>query len=63
MTYPAHEGLIRISSVHGAAICKEIGERLQIGLSRVSVRLPPRLARLIAQLRDNRCRDSADPGA
>ena len=62
MTYPAHEGLIRISSVHGAAICKEIGERLQIGQNRESVGLPPRLARLIAQLREDRCRDSADPG-
>jgi len=63
MTYPAHEGLIRISSVHGAAIRKEIGERLQIGLSRASLRLPPQLARLIAQLRGDRGRDSADPSA
>jgi hypothetical protein len=63
MTYPAHEGLIRISSVHGAAICKEIGERLRIGLSRASVRLPPRLARLIARLRDDGRRDSVDPSA
>jgi hypothetical protein len=63
MTYPSHEGLIRISSVHGAAICKEVGERLQIGLGRASVRLPPRLARLIAQLRDDRGSDSVDPSA
>jgi hypothetical protein len=63
MTYPAHEGLIRISSVHGAAIRKEIGERLRIGLNRISGRLPPRLARLISRLRDDGRRDSADPSA
>jgi len=63
MTYPAREGFVRISSVHGAAICKEIGERLQIALNRVSVRLPPRLAKLMVQLRDDRGRNSADPSA
>ena len=63
MTYPAHEGLIRISSVHGAAIRKEIGESLRIGLNRISGRLPPRLARLIVRLRDDRCKDATDPSA
>jgi hypothetical protein len=63
MTYPAREGFVQISSVHGAAIRKEIGERLQIALNRVSVRLPPRLTKLMAQLRFDRSRNSADPGA
>jgi hypothetical protein len=63
MTYPVRKGFVQISSVHGAAICKEIGERLQIALNRVSVRLPSRLAKLMAQLRDDRSRNSADPSA
>jgi hypothetical protein len=63
MTFPVHEGFVQIGRVHGVAICKEIGERLRTALNRVSVRLPSRLAKLMAQLPDDRSRNSADPSA
>jgi hypothetical protein len=62
MTYPAHESSVHISRDHQAAICKEIGESLRACLD-LPVCLPPRLLGLMEQLRDDRPRNSADPGA
>jgi hypothetical protein len=62
MTHPAQEGSVQISRVHHAAICKEIGERLRTCLD-LPVRLPPRLLGLMERLRDDRPRNSVDPGA
>jgi hypothetical protein len=62
MTHPAQESSVQIASIHQAAICKEIGERLRTCLD-LPVSLPPRLLGLMEQLRDDRPRNSADPGA
>ena len=63
MTYPAHEDGVQISSVHHAAICKEIGERIRTDLERKPARPSPRLIALMKRLRDDRPRNSADPDA
>jgi hypothetical protein len=52
MTHCAHEGVGQISRLHNAALCKEIGERLRASLNQEPVRMPPHLAILMAQLRD-----------
>ena len=52
MTYPAHQGDVQISHVHNAALSREIGERLVIGLSQNPVGIPPRLLMLLRHLRD-----------
>jgi hypothetical protein len=61
MTYLVHEDWRQISSVHHAAICQEIGERIWTRLAREPLCQSPRLMGLVERL--NRPRDSAEPGA
>ena len=42
---------VEIDSIHSRALCKEIGERLRISLSRESPELPPRMRTQLDQLR------------
>jgi hypothetical protein len=63
MAYPAYEDCNQIGSVHRAAICKEIGERLRSHLDQEPVQLTPRLSGLIEKLRDDLSRNSQSPSA
>ena len=49
---------VEIDSIHSRAICKEIGERLGISLSRESPELPPRMRTQLDQLRKPEAFDS-----
>ena len=49
---------VEIDSIHSRAICKEIGERLRISLSRESPELPPRMRTQLDQLRKLEAADS-----
>ena len=61
MTYPAPEGDGQISRVHGAALCKEIGERLGVFLDLKPARMPPHLPMLMRRLRDEPFGIEPDP--
>jgi hypothetical protein len=52
MIYPAHQGDVRISHVHNAALREEISERLVVSLGQRPVGMPPQLMVLIRRLRD-----------
>jgi hypothetical protein len=61
MTYPAPEGDGQISRVHGAALCKEIGERLGVFLDLKPAQMPPHLPMLMRRLRDEPFGIESDP--
>jgi hypothetical protein len=52
MTYSVQQGDVEISRLHNVAICKEIGERLAIGMGPKPSGMPPHLMMLMRQLRD-----------
>ena len=52
MTYSAQRGDVEISRPHNVAICKEIGERLAIGMKPKPSGIPPHLMMLVRRLRD-----------
>ena len=52
MTYSAQRGDVEISRVHNVAICKEIGERLAIGMEPKPAGIPPHLMMLVRRLCD-----------
>ena len=52
MTHSAQQGDVEISRLHNVAICKEIGERLAIGMKPKLSGTPPHLIMLMRQLRD-----------
>jgi hypothetical protein len=52
MTYSAQQGGVEISRLHNVAICKEISERLAIGMKPEPSGIPPHLMMLMTQLRD-----------
>ena len=49
---------VEIDSIHSRAICKEIGERLRISLSREPPELHPRMGTQLDQLRKLEASDS-----
>jgi hypothetical protein len=63
MTYPAYQDSDQIGSIHHAAICREIGERIRTDLDRKPASLSPRLIGLMKRLRNDRPWNSAEPGA
>ena len=48
---------VEIDSVHSAAICKEVGERLDRYFSKEISDTPPELARLVRRLCELDCQD------
>jgi hypothetical protein len=50
MIHPAHEGDDQNSRICRAALCKEIGERLAIGLDQKQVRMSAQLTGLMTRL-------------
>jgi hypothetical protein len=52
MMDPATRGDVQIDHVHSAALCREIGERLAVGLGNELVEMPPHLIMLMDRLRD-----------
>ena len=52
MIYPVHQGDIQIDHVHNAALCREISERLVIGLGQKTIGMPLHLMLLMSRLRD-----------
>jgi hypothetical protein len=52
MIYPVHQGDIQIDHVHNAALCREISERLVIGLDQKTIGMPLHLMLLMSRLRD-----------
>jgi hypothetical protein len=62
MTYPAHDGVSRISRVHNVALCKEIGERLGPFLALQPVRLSPDLLSLMRRFDDEPRRSQPSGG-
>jgi hypothetical protein len=52
MIDPALREEVQIDHVHNAALCREIGERLAIGLGNEPVGMPPHLMMLMNRLRD-----------
>jgi hypothetical protein len=63
MTYPAYEDSGQVGSVHMAAICKELGERIWSGQDKEPVPLPPRLFGLMERLRNDPAWNSPHSGA
>jgi hypothetical protein len=53
MTYPAYTDSGQVGSVHLAAICKELGERIWSRQDRDAMPLPPRLFDLMERLRSD----------
>jgi hypothetical protein len=51
MTYSA-QGEVEISHLHNVAICKEISERLAVGMKLTPSGMPPHLIMLMRRLRD-----------
>ncbi len=52
MAYSARQGEVEISRLHNVAICREIGERLAVGMKRTPSGMPPHLIMLMKRLRD-----------
>ena len=52
MTYSARQGEVEISRLHNVAICKEISERLAVGMKLTPSGMPPHLIMLTRRLRD-----------
>jgi hypothetical protein len=52
MPSSAQQGHVEISRLHNVAICKEISERLAIGMKPKSAGMPPHLMMLMTRLRD-----------
>jgi len=52
MTYFARRGEVEISRLHNVAICKEISERLAVGMKPEPSGMPPLLIMLMRRLRD-----------
>jgi hypothetical protein len=52
MTYSAQQSGVEISRLHNVAICKEISERLAIGMKPNRSGIPPHLMMLVRRLRD-----------
>jgi hypothetical protein len=52
MTYSAQRGEVEISRLHSVAICKEISERLAVGMKPEPSGMPPLLIMLMRRLRD-----------
>jgi hypothetical protein len=52
MTYSAQQGEVEISRLHNVAICKEISERLAVGMKLTPSGMPPHLTMLMRRLRD-----------
>ena len=63
MTYPAYTDSGQVGSVHLAAICKELGERIWLGQDKQSALLPPRLFDLMERLRSDPSWSSPGSGA
>jgi hypothetical protein len=63
MTYPAYTDSSQVGSVHLAAICKELGERIWARQDREPVPLPPRLFQLMERLRSDPSWSSPSSGA
>jgi hypothetical protein len=51
MTHSAQQGDVEISRLHNVAICKEISERLAIGMKLKPAGMPPHLMMLMRRLR------------
>jgi hypothetical protein len=62
MTYSAPQGEVQISGLHGAAIRKEIGERLLTCLDQELIETP-HLVMLVKRLRDEPVRIQRDLSA
>ena len=52
MTCCAQQGDVEISRLHNVAICKEISERLAVGMKLKPSGMPPHLIMLMRRLRD-----------
>ena len=52
MIDPVHREDIQFDHVHNAALCREIGERLAIGLGKMPIGMPLHLKLLTSRLRD-----------
>ena len=63
MTYSAPQGEVQISGLHGAAIYKEIGERLRACRDQELVKTPSHLVMLVKRLRDEPVRIQRDLSA
>jgi hypothetical protein len=63
MTYPAYTDSGEVGSVHLAAICKELGERIWSRQDRDAMPLPPRLFDLMERLRSDPSWNSPGSGA
>jgi hypothetical protein len=57
MIGPALRGDVQIDRVHNAALRREIGERLAVGLGNEPIGMPPHLMMLMNRLRDEAFED------